>query len=77
MAGEGSKTHSSVVDYFRFPGLGTALVDKGKVDEAIACFRKTIELNPKSAAAHFNMGLALHGKGKADEAIACFRKPSS
>ena len=39
--------------------LGIALKDKGQVDEAIACYRKAIELDPKFARAHNNLGNAL------------------
>ena len=48
--------------------------DKGQLDEAIACYRKAIELDPKYAKAHSNLGDALTAKGQVDEAIACFRK---
>ena len=41
----------------------TALSDKGQLDEAIACYRKAIELDPKNAAAHNNLGIALHRQG--------------
>ena len=44
------------------------------MDEAIACFRKAIELDPKLAAAHNNLGDALADKGQLDEAIACCKK---
>ena len=47
---------------------------KGQLDEAIACFRKAIELDPKNATAHANLGIALKGKGQVDEAIACYKK---
>ncbi len=50
------------------------LKDKGQLDEAIACYRKAIELDPKYAAAHSNLGAALKEKGQLDEAIACYRK---
>ena len=33
--------------------------DKGQLDEAIACFKKAIELDPKYADAHSNLGNAL------------------
>src|SRR5262245_54445271 len=49
--------------------LGTALAEKGQMDEAIACFRTAIELDPKDANAHTNLGLALDGAGKQKEAI--------
>ena len=47
---------------------------KGQLDEAIACYKKAIELDPKFATAHSNLGIALKAKGQLDEAIACFKK---
>jgi tetratricopeptide (TPR) repeat protein len=44
------------------------------VEEAIACYRQAIALDPKFAAAHNNLGSALQAKGKVEEAIACFRR---
>ena len=44
------------------------------MDEAIACYRKAIELDPKLATAHINLGTALKDKGQLDEAIACYKK---
>ena len=49
-------------------------MDKGKVDEAIDCWRKAIVLDPKNANAHGALGVAQAGKGQWDEAIACYRK---
>jgi len=54
--------------------LGMALVQKGQVDEGIAEFQKTMEINPNDAEAHSNMGNALLQKGQVDEAIAQFQK---
>ena len=54
--------------------LGNALAAKGKVDAAIACWRKAIELDPKHVGAHGNLAHALKDKGRLDEAIACYRK---
>ncbi len=48
--------------------------DKGQVDEAIACYQKAIELDPKDAIAHNNLGLALQAKDQRDEAIASYMK---
>ena len=36
--------------------LGNTLADKGQLDEAIACFRQAIELDPKLALVHSNPG---------------------
>jgi tetratricopeptide (TPR) repeat protein len=60
-------------NYAAHVNLGSALIGKGQVEEAIACWRKAIELDPKLVPAHANLGLALYGKGQLDEAIACFR----
>jgi tetratricopeptide (TPR) repeat protein len=55
--------------------LGLALQAKGQVEEAIACFRKTIALNPKLAPAHRCLGAILcDAKRDYDGAIACFRQ---
>jgi superkiller protein 3 len=54
--------------------LGGALNAQKKPDEAIACFRKAIELDPKLANAYSNLGAVLAQQGKPDEAIACYRK---
>jgi tetratricopeptide (TPR) repeat protein len=52
--------------------LGGALLVKGKIDEAIACYRKVIELDSKSALAHNDLGYALQRAGRTDEAIAAW-----
>ncbi len=57
-----------------YGNLGAALMNKGQVDEAIACYQKAIELDPKYAMAHTNLGFALTRKGQVDEAIACYQK---
>ncbi len=50
-------------------GLGLAFNQKGKLDEAITCFQKAVQLNPDCADAHSNLGLVLLPKGRVDEAI--------
>ena len=54
---------------------GNAYFNKGDYDSAIADASKVIEINPKSAAGHFNRGLAYDQKeeGK-DRAIADYTK---
>ena len=50
------------------------LKDQGKLDEAIACYRRALELKPDYAEAHNNLGNALKDQGKLDEAVACYRR---
>ena len=69
---EGHRTRPEVRHGPQQPGH--ALKDKGQVDEAIACYKKAIELDPKFAMAHDNLGTALKDKGQLDEAIACYKK---
>jgi serine/threonine-protein kinase len=54
--------------------LGVALLRKGALDEAIACFHQAIQLDPQYALAHSNLGGALCAKGRQEEGIACFRQ---
>jgi serine/threonine-protein kinase len=54
--------------------LGYALEKTGKVDEAIACCKKAIALDPNYAVAHANLGITLwDNKRDYDAAIVCFR----
>ncbi|MBI1916590.1 MAG: tetratricopeptide repeat protein [Planctomycetes bacterium] len=54
--------------------LGVGLYHQGKLDQASACYRKAIDLDPKDLWAHSNSGLVLQKQGKPDEAIAYYRK---
>ena len=54
--------------------LGTNLSGRGQFDEAIAQFRKALEIKPDYAEAHYNLGMALAGHGQVDEAIEHYRK---
>ena len=38
---------------------------QGKLDEAIACYRKSVALKPDNAGERGNLGLALQGPGQA------------
>jgi tetratricopeptide (TPR) repeat protein len=50
-------------------GLGNALWQKGKAEEAIDHYRKALELRPYYFAAHYNLSTVLLQKGEIDEAI--------
>ncbi|HLO47452.1 MAG TPA: tetratricopeptide repeat protein [Kamptonema sp.] len=54
--------------------LGNTLVAQGKLDKAIICYNKSIELNPKIAIAYHNLGEILTSKNQWEEAISNYRK---
>jgi protein O-mannosyl-transferase len=54
--------------------LGAIFQQKGKVDEAIAQYRKALQIKPDYAEAHNNLGTALLQKGGVDEAIAQYQE---
>jgi Flp pilus assembly protein TadD len=54
--------------------LGLALAARGQIDEAMAHYRKALEIIPNYELAHTNLGNALAGRGMVDEAIVHYRK---
>ena len=54
--------------------LGSALQDKGKFEEAVSCYRKTLELKPDTAGAYINLGIVFQEIGRLNDAIAYYRK---
>jgi tetratricopeptide (TPR) repeat protein len=54
--------------------LGAAYRALGKAAEAIACYRRALELNPKLAETYNNLGNALKNQGNSHEAVACWRR---
>ncbi|HUI06614.1 MAG TPA: tetratricopeptide repeat protein [Verrucomicrobiae bacterium] len=49
--------------------LGNALLDAGRVPEAIAQYERALEINSDYAQAHFNLGVALRTAGRLPEAV--------
>ena len=79
------RASSSLSPDFELPvvhhNLGRALHQKGELDEAIAAYRKAIELKRTNFSSfysydpeftYYNLGTALHDRGKLDEAIYFF-----
>lgn len=54
--------------------LGLSHQQAGRVQQAIACYRKAIELKPEYADAHGNLGVALRSLGRLEEARACYER---
>jgi len=49
--------------------LGSAYMDDGRVDEAIASYRRSIELDSSHSGVYNNLAIALFEKGREDEAV--------
>ena len=54
--------------------LGTALLQRGLIEEAIIQYREAVRINPAYSGAHYNLGAALLQRGQAEEAIAQYRE---
>jgi predicted O-linked N-acetylglucosamine transferase (SPINDLY family) len=53
--------------------LGNALKDLGQLDQAVAAYRTSIQLNSGYTGVHYNLGIALRGQGQIDQAVAAYR----
>jgi tetratricopeptide (TPR) repeat protein len=70
-------THALAIDpnsHVAQNNLHTALIDQGKLAEAIEHFRRAIKIRPDDPEAHYNLGHALAQQGKPAEAIEHFRR---
>jgi tetratricopeptide (TPR) repeat protein len=54
--------------------LGIALAERGRIDQAIAEFRKALEITPDYAEGHDDLGVALAGCGRIYEAIGQYQR---
>ena len=57
-----------------YNNLGNALLTKGQTGEALAAFRRALELKPDYAEAHNNYGMALAKRGESEEALWEFKE---
>lgn len=61
-------------DNVALTNLGELLAHTNQWDEAVACFRKAVQLYPNDAIAHFDLGWALSAVGQNAEAISSLHK---
>lgn len=54
--------------------LANALRAAGRLEDAVACYRRVLALAPGLVDAHSNLGNALHALGQLDAALASYRK---
>jgi Flp pilus assembly protein TadD len=54
--------------------LGVAIHEQGKLDRAIACYRKALKLDAGLAGLQRDLGAACAAKGRHAEALACYRE---
>lgn len=57
-------------------GQANQLLREGKLDEAIAAYRRAINHNPNFYSSHYNLGEVLTKQGKLDEAIISYHRAS-
>jgi len=53
---------------------GRQLVQQGRLEEAVATFRRALELDPSDAEAHNDLGNILRQLGQEEAAVACYRE---
>ncbi|EGV30539.1 Tetratricopeptide TPR_2 repeat-containing protein [Thiorhodococcus drewsii AZ1] len=52
--------------------LGSALQHLGRLSEALGCFQRVLDIDPRFVLAYANMGAALSDLGRFDEALNCY-----
>ncbi len=62
------------LEVWELANKGASLGELGRYHEALACFDKVIEINPRSAEAWDSKGIALYELGRHQEALTCFDK---
>ena len=59
---------------YAYKNLGNAYNGLKKYDEAATALKKSSEIEPKNASAHFNLGLTLYNAGRYSEAIESYKE---
>lgn len=61
-------------DAEKYCQLGDIFLKQNQLEEAIACYRRAIELESDYAPAYFRIGEIFQSRGRSTEAIVCFRQ---
>ncbi len=69
-----TRIDTPAADFYKLADAAWDLSKAGRYEEAIAAWKKALELNPESDKAQNNLGLLLMGAGKAEEAVPHFEK---
>jgi Flp pilus assembly protein TadD len=72
-------THTLALDarssnWIAHNNFGLVLAERGQIDDALAHYRLSVEINPLFDESHFNLANALTRRGEIDEAIAHYAK---
>ena len=59
---------------FAWKVLGAVLKLKGKINESLVAFKKSVQLGPQDASTHYNLGIILNELGRLEEAEASYKK---
>jgi tetratricopeptide (TPR) repeat protein len=59
---------------YAYKNLGNAYNGLKRYDEAATALKKSSEIEPKNASAHFNLGLTLYNAGRYSEAIVSYKE---
>jgi tetratricopeptide (TPR) repeat protein len=59
---------------YAYKNLGNAYNGMKRYDEAATALKKSSEIEPKNASAHFNLGLTLYNAGRYSEAIESYKE---
>ena len=68
------KMDAPATEFYRLFDVAADLAGKGEYPQAIAEWRKAVDLDPADAKARFNLGLSLQQAGQLDESISQYRK---
>ncbi len=69
--GGGKSKEDAALDW---TGKGLKLFARGRVEQAIACLDRALEINPRLDPAWLGKGVALERLGRAREAVECYRQ---